>query len=82
MSVFSGTPDPKPVFEVTIYEEGAAIARASFDTLGEAETFAETWTEQVPAATFEIDDRSQDHTAWEAVAADTALDSDAPDNRR
>jgi len=78
MSVFSGKPDPKPVFEVTIHEDGAATESASFETLQEAEMFAEEWTEQVPDATFEIEDRSHDHTAWEAMATDTALEYDVP----
>ncbi len=78
MSDLSGKPDPNPVFEVTVHEDGSIVSTASFETLEEAEMFAEEWTERVPGATFQIEDRSHDHSAWEAVAADVPLEYDAP----
>ncbi len=78
MSVFSGNPDPDPVYEVTVYEDGSVVSCTSFETLQEAEVFAEGWTERVPGATFEIEDPSHDHSAWEAVAADVPLEFEAP----
>ena len=65
-------------FEVSAYEGGALVQSQVFDTLQEAEQFAETWTEQMPSARIEIEDRTRDHTAWEAVEADTALEDEYP----
>lgn len=78
MSVFSGNPEPDCAYEVTVYEDGAVVSCTSFETLQEAEVFADAWTEQVPGATFEIEDRSNDHSAWEAVAADLPFEFEAP----
>lgn len=78
MSVFSGRPDPDFVYEVTIYEDGSVVTCTSFETLQEAEVFAEAWTDRVPGATFEVEDRSHDHSAWEAVATDAPLEFEAP----
>ena len=65
-------------FEVLVSEDGDVVHTAIFDTLEEAEQFSENWTERVPAAHVEIEDRSKDHTAWEVVEIDTALDEDYP----
>ena len=60
--------------EVKVYENGEVVHKALFDTVEEASMFAESWTERVPGARCEIEDLSHDHTAWEAVESDTALD--------
>ena len=78
MSITPTERDENLVFEVTIYRDGEVAESAAFETLQEAELFAEEWTERAPGVTYEIEDRSHDHTAWEAVAADTALDADYP----
>lgn len=82
MSLIPQERDENLIFEVTIHNGGQVAETASFETLQEAEMFAENWGEQVPGARYEIEDRSHDHTAWEAVATDTALDSDFPPDIR
>jgi len=70
--------DQPPSIEVTVFEDGDVAQTALFETLAEAEVFAERWSERGPGVYCEIEDRSHDHTAWQAVGADTALDEDYP----
>ena len=65
-------------FEVLVSENGDIVHTALFDTIEEAEEFAESWSERVPGAHCEIEDRSKDHTAFEVVETDTARDEDYP----
>ena len=78
MSLTPPERDETLAFEVTVQENGEIVQTAAFDTLEEAERFAENWTERVPEARYEIEDRSRDHSAWEAVEADTAPDQEYP----
>lgn len=78
MSLTPADRDETLAFEVTVQENGETVQTAVFDSLEEAEMFVESWTERVPEAHCQIEDRSQDHTAWEAVEADTALDLEYP----
>lgn len=78
MSLSPTDRDETLAFEVTVRENGEIVQTAVFDTLEEAEMFAERWTERVPEAHCQIEDRSHDHTAWEAVEAETALDREYP----
>ncbi len=73
--------DETLAFEVIVSEDGAVVHTARFDTLEDAEEFAENWTERVPGAVCEIESRSRDHTAWEVVELDTATDEDYPRDR-
>ena len=68
-------------FEVSVYEYDELVQTSLFETLGEAEMFAEDWTDRVPGARCDIEDLSHDHTAWEEVERDTALDEDYPSFR-
>jgi hypothetical protein len=70
--------DETLAFEVTVEENGKTVQTAVFDSLDEAEMFAENWTERVPGAHCVIEDRSHDHSTWETVQADTALDQAYP----
>ncbi len=63
-------------YEVIVREDGDVVNRTLFDTLEEAERFAEQWSERVLEAECEIEDRSRDHTGWQAVEVDTAVDED------
>lgn len=78
MSLTPPERDETLAFEVTVQEDGKTVQTQEFDTLEEAERFIENWTEQVPNATCQIEHRSHDHTAWEVVEADTALDQEYP----
>ena len=76
MSTTPAEADEGRPFEVTIYRDGSIAEKASFATLDEGVAFAEQWTEQVPGATFEIEDRTHDHTTWESVETETSLDDE------
>lgn len=65
-------------FEVTVYEDGTAVETVEFATLEEAERFSEERSERLPAANCVIEDRTRDHTAWQAVEDDTAVAEDYP----
>jgi hypothetical protein len=78
MSLTPPERDETLAFEVTIQEDGETVHTAEFDTLEEAEMFVENWTDRVPHAVGQIEHRSHDHTAWEIVEADTALEQDYP----
>ena len=78
MSLTPPDRDEALAFEVAVQENGEVVQTAVFASLEEAEMFAENWTERVPGAHCEIEDRSHDHTAWEAVEADTAPDQEYP----
>lgn len=65
-------------FGVTVREDGAVVNRSRFETLEEAERFAEEWTEALVGAECEIEDLSPDHTGWQAVETDTAMGEEYP----
>ena len=63
-------------YEVVVHRDGTTREPIRFDTLEEAECYAERVTEWIPGARCVIESRMRDHTAWEDVALDTALDED------
>lgn len=61
-------------FDVRASRDGDLVEQRSFATLDLAEAFMEEWSEQHPGDQLSIDDHSVDHTAYELVEDDTALD--------
>jgi len=70
------TPEELGQFTVSITVDGAVVETATFTTIEDAETFLEQRTDDDPAATGVIDDRSIDHSAAELVELDTAVPED------